>query len=80
MLLREAPFKNVLFPYGKRGGGGVKSCQDGLGHFFPTFARGSKHGLARMVWGTFFHVCPFARGGGFSIAHIERTYFKKGLP
>ena len=22
-----------------KGGGGVKACQDGLGHFFSTFAR-----------------------------------------
>ena len=24
----------------RKGEGGVKACQDGLGHFFPTFARG----------------------------------------
>ena len=56
-ILREAPFWNVLFPYGRmhcpKGGGGVKACQDGLEHFFPMFAQGVK-GLARMFWSTFF--------------------------
>ena len=39
-------------------------CQDDLGHLFPTFARGCIKGLARMVWGTFFDIHPFDRGGG----------------
>ena len=37
-----------------------------------------------MVWGTFFYVCPFDRGGVGVLsflgnAHLEPTYFKKGL-
>ena len=32
----------MLFPYGHcpQGKGGVKACQDGLGHFFPTLLGG----------------------------------------
>ena len=39
--LRDAPFLNVLFPYGHslKGGGGVKAFLEGLEHFFPMFAR-----------------------------------------
>ena len=37
--LREAPFWNVLFPWAmsiaRKGGLGVKACQDGLEHFSP---------------------------------------------
>ena len=83
-------YGNVLFPYmGNwalpiRGGGGVKACQDGLGHFFSTLPRGVRvcqDGLGHF----FFHVCPFDRGGGGSKAFwqcpfIESTHFKKGLP
>ena len=42
---------------------GVKACQDGSGHFFPTFARWCK-GLPGWFGALFFHVCPFDRGGG----------------
>ena len=28
-----------------KGGGGVKACQDGLGHFFSTFARLTEEGV-----------------------------------
>ena len=40
-VVREAPFWNVLFPYGHcpKGGGGVKASQDCLEHFFSMFAR-----------------------------------------
>ena len=43
--------------------GGVKACQDGLGHFFPTLLwdeRACQDDLGHF----FFHVCPFDRGRG----------------
>ena len=43
--------------------GGARACQDGLEHFFPTFAGGEwacQDGLEHF----FFHICPFDRGGG----------------
>ena len=41
MACRDKPLFDVLFPYGHylKKGGGVKACQDGLEHFFSTFAR-----------------------------------------
>ena len=37
-----------------------------------------------MVWNTFFHVCPFDRGGGvlshLGNGHIDPTHFKRGCP
>ena len=69
-LVREAPFWNVLFPYGHcpKGGGGEKASQDCLEHFFfhvRPFDRGG--------WG-------LKLFGQFPVAHIEQTHFKKGLP
>ena len=41
--LGEPPFEMCVFHMCiARRGGGVKACQDGLEHFFPTFARGCK--------------------------------------
>ena len=44
--------------------GGVKACQDGLQHFFPTFARLTE-GRGGVYLGS---------------AHLESTHFIKGLP
>ena len=33
-----------------KGGGGVKACQDGLGHFFSTFARLTEGGGSKAIW------------------------------
>ena len=68
--LREAPFRIA--------------CQDGLGHFFPTFAWGYK-GLLGWFGALFFHVGPFDREGDLKLfwqcpLPIEPTHFKKGLP
>ena len=47
-----------------------------LGHFFPTLSGGVR--IARMVWGTtFFHVCPFDRGGRGSKAKAEQPKCNK---
>ena len=42
--LRGSPFLKCVVSIWElpERGGGVKACQDGLGHFFPTFARGCK--------------------------------------
>ena len=74
---REAPFRNLLFPYGHcpKGGGGVKACQDGWITFPPTFAWGCK-GLPGWFGALFFHVCPFdRRGGGLKNQHISKRSF-----
>ena len=42
---------------------GVKACQDGLWHFFPTFARGCK-GLPGWFGAIFFTFARFTQGGG----------------
>ena len=49
---REAPFRNLFFPYGHcpKGGGGVKACQDALEHFFPTFARLTEGWGSKAIW------------------------------
>ena len=41
LLSKGSPFLNVLFPIWALPvrWGGVKACQDGLGHFFSTIAR-----------------------------------------
>ena len=62
--VREAPFEMCYFNMGiARKEGGVKACQDCLGHFFPTFSPGAR--VCQGGLGHFFST--FARlteGGG----------------
>ena len=68
----------------ERGGGGVKACQNGLGHFFPTLPEGVRacqDGLEHF----FSMVARLTEGGGGGLkllgnAHIEPKHFEKGLP
>ena len=76
-LIEESPFLICavsIWALPERGGGVVKACQDGLGHFFPTFAQGYK-GLPGWFGTLFFHVCPFDTRVGGSKA-IWATHFK----
>ena len=61
----------MLFPYTgfarKGGGGGVKACQDGLGHFFsprlPGGVRACQDGFGHF-FSTFARLTEEGRGGG----------------
>ena len=55
-------FGDLFFP---RLPGGVRACQDGLGHFFPRLP------VWQRGWGVKSYLGNF---------HIELTHFKKGLP
>ena len=48
-------------------GGDVKACQDGLGHFFPTFAQGCK-GLPGWFGVLFYRLVRLTEEGGLKLA------------
>ena len=74
----------MLFPFGQ-GRGGVKACQDGLGHFFSIFARLTQGGGLKL-----FGQCPyrtniFQKGASLNfldsmasnyILDLQLTFFK----
>ena len=72
----------MLFPYGDclKGGGGVKACQYGLEHFFPTFARWCK-GLPGWFEALFSTFARLTEGGGSKVIWampIRNNTFQKG--
>ena len=61
LSFREAPFFKCVVSIWALGGmvcsiffptlsGGVMACQDGLGHFFSTFARLTEGGGSKAIW------------------------------
>ena len=49
--------------------GGVRACQDGLGHFFPTFARLTEGGgCLKLFWQCLYRTNTFQKGASLTRA------------
>ena len=58
-IIGKPLFEMCCFHMGiaRKGGGGVEACQDGLGHFFSTFARLTEGGESKAIWAMPIHYC-----------------------